>query len=81
MPSERARQIEMRFYETVRLMTKKSSVVRQLAAELKVARATLQRGIPELSRCDHSIRSVNNAIGWMHELLDRYSPQIEEVSS
>ena len=81
MPYERARQIEMRFHETLRLIAKEPLNARQLAAALEVSTATVQRLIAELRRRGYSIRSVHDASGWRYELLDHHSPTIEKVSS
>ena len=79
MPYERARQIEMRFQEALRLIAKEPHNAPQLAAALKVSTATVQRLIGELRRRGYSIRSVHDAGGWRYELLDHHPPQTEEV--
>lgn len=79
MPYERARQIEMRFQVTLRLIEKEPHNARQLAAALEVSTATVQRVIAELRRRGYSIRSVHDAGGWRYELLGHHPPQTEEV--
>ena len=81
MTYERAKQIEERFREAVRLIKKQPLNARELAVALEVSTSTVQRVIAELRRRGHSIRSVREASGWRYELLDHHSPEIEEVSS
>ena len=81
MTYERARQIEERFQQAVRLIEKEPFNGRELAAALEVSTSTVQRIIAELRRRGYSIRSVREASGWRYELSDHHSPQIEDVSS
>ena len=73
MPYERARHIEIRFLETVRLIAEGSHNAGQLAAELQVSTATVQRLIAELRRRGYSIRSVHDDSGWRYELLEHHT--------
>ena len=68
MPYERTQQIEQRFAETVRLITKKRLNANQLALELEVSLPTVQRIITELRRRGYRIRSVRDESGWGYEL-------------
>ena len=61
---ERARQIEMRFQEAVRLIADAPLNAQQLAAALGVSTSTVQRVIAELRRRGYSIRSVHDPRGW-----------------
>lgn len=81
MTYERARQIEQRFHEAIRLIANEPHNARQLAGALGVSTSTAQRVIAELRRRGYSIRSVREATGWRYELLDHHSPQSQKVST
>jgi len=69
MPYERTQQIELRFKETVDLISKKRLNANQLASELDVSLPTVQRIITELRRRGYKIRSVRDESGWRYELM------------
>jgi predicted DNA-binding transcriptional regulator YafY len=68
-PYERARRIEQRFEQAIRLMRDSRSNAAVLAAALEVSVPTVQRMVAELRRRGIPVRSVRDEQGWGYEVV------------
>lgn len=76
MPYERSLLIEQRFQSAVNLMETGTVNAKQLATELGVSTATVQRIVAALKRRGYLIRSIHESYGWRYEII--HKPSIVE---
>lgn len=77
MPYERSLLIEQRFQSVINLMETRTVNTQQLAIELGVSVATVQRIVAALKQRGYVIRSVHESEGWRYEIVGKPQSKIE----